>query len=76
MSMLPSSLVQAIESPELAVFIQSNWSMTPGTQQVFESTRQEFLTSLPAGNAALLRKLQAKDLLKTATSTQLDVGTE
>ncbi len=35
-------------------FIQSNWSMTPGTRQVFESTQRMILDSLPDGNSDLL----------------------
>ncbi len=48
------------------VFIKSNWSMTPGTQEVFESARQTFVRSLPVGNAELALQLQTTDLLEIA----------
>ena len=35
------------------VFIDSNWTVTPGTQKVFESARNSIATSLPAQQAAL-----------------------
>lgn len=47
-------------------FIKSSWSMTPGTQEVFESARRTFLESVPDGNAKFVRSLRSKDLLDLA----------
>ncbi len=43
------------------VFIQTNWSMTPGTTDVFQSARQSILESLLAGDTTIIQKLQRTD---------------
>ncbi len=56
-------------------FIKSNWSITPGTQEVFESTRRMILGSLPAGSAAVVEELRKKDLVELARLPHHDVPT-
>ena len=45
-------------------FIAAHWSLTPGTQQVFESARQTISGSLPAVQAALTEALREAELLE------------
>jgi hypothetical protein len=48
------------------VYIKSYWSMTPGTQEVFESTRRTILDTLADAESVLTEELQSTDLLELA----------
>lgn len=48
------------------VFIRSNWSVTPGTRRVFDSTRSALLASLPALDTNVTAKLQSRELPELA----------
>ncbi|WP_182866929.1 hypothetical protein [Stieleria mannarensis] len=49
------------------VFIRSGWSVTEGTQNVFDSTRQAFLKSLPDVPEAMYTQLKTKSFAELAT---------
>lgn len=48
------------------VYIKSYWSMTPGTQEVFESTRRTILDTLADADSASTEELRSIDLLELA----------
>jgi hypothetical protein len=47
-------------------YLASNWSITPGTRQVFESARDTLSGSLPTAQASLTKSLQATELRELA----------
>lgn len=47
-------------------YIAANWSVTPGTRQVFESACHTLSGSLPAAQASLTKSLQAMELHELA----------
>ncbi|WP_233903307.1 hypothetical protein [Stieleria maiorica] len=49
------------------MFIRSGWSVTEGTQDVFDSTRQAFLKSLPDVPEASHTQLKTKTFAELAT---------
>jgi hypothetical protein len=44
------------------VFIATNWEVTDGTRQVFETTRNQIASSLPATNAKLKRSIASLEM--------------
>jgi len=54
------------------VFIDTKWTVTPGTQKVFESTRDSIATSLPAQQAALSNVIKETRLRDLAILIQPD----
>jgi len=54
------------------VFIDTNWTVTPGTQKVFESARNSIATSLPAQQAALSNVIKETRLRDLAILIQPD----
>jgi hypothetical protein len=48
-------------------YIAANWSVTPGTQQVFESARNTIADSLPPNQEALINLVKASDLIELAS---------
>lgn len=45
-------------------FIASNWTVSPGTQRVFESARDTIADSLPSGQSSLAKALKETELLE------------